>query len=92
MLALLAQRQREEIHNYLADDKEERAERNVAQRPSIVQGAHDQQDLGKCVDHKGRAIHDEIDDPQCGWRRVTEWTQVVERRHRNDSYHQEHHK
>lgn len=64
MLDLVADEYRENIHEYLADDKKRGAEQDVSQRPAVIQRVHHKNDLGNDVDNEGCAINDKIKRPQ----------------------------
>jgi hypothetical protein len=64
MFDLVANDNREDIHDDLANDEKCCSEKNISQRPSIIQSVNNQNDLKNDIDNESDAVDDEIKDPQ----------------------------
>ena len=57
----------EDVQDDLADDEEEDAEDDVAERPAVLECAHDEDDLADEVDEEEDGVHDVGDDEDADW-------------------------
>lgn len=64
MFDLVANDNREDVHDDLANDEKCCSKKNISQRPSIIQSVNNQNDLKNDVDNESDAVDDEIKDPQ----------------------------
>ena len=61
MLDAVADGVAEDVQDDLADDEEEDAEDDVAERPAVLECAHDEDDLADEVDEEEDGVHDVCD-------------------------------
>lgn len=78
--------QREHVKDDLTDCKEANPENNVAERPTVVEGVDDEDDLEDDVDAEGGAVEDEEDNPEGYWMEGVEGANLLEGCDREEGY------
>ena len=91
MFDLITDGDREKVHDHLPDKEKCGSEKDIAQRPSVVKGIHDQYNLKDDIDEESDTIHDEIKHPQYGGVSIAERSKVIKCGYGDQAYDEEHH-
>ena len=67
MLDAVADGVAEDVQDDLADDEEEDAEHDIAERPAVLECAHDEDDLADEVDEEEDGVDDVGNDEDADW-------------------------
>jgi hypothetical protein len=78
MFDLIADQDGEDVHQDLPNDEKRRAKQDIAQWPSVVQGVHNQDDLGDHIDNECNTVDDKVEDPERTRAICFERTKVLE--------------
>jgi hypothetical protein len=72
-------------HDDLTSKEEQDPKSDIAQGPSIIQGIGNKKELRGQIDQDACPVENEINHPESNWISVVKGTNVVKRRHANET-------